>query len=227
MRSSCRSAFWAAAVVVLVAIVASAAFAQGQMHRRGQMGGAQMDNVPGLQQYPLSTHQRQQIAGIRTEALREMQQIRREPNLTTQEKNNRINQIMMETHNKVMNVLTDEQRDEFQQWWEQRPARRAGAGAGPGMGMGPMMGTVPGLTQNPLSQEQMDQIRGIRTESMKQMQNVRTDPNLSQEEKTARITQIRQEQHRQVMEVLTPAQQQEFNDWWAARQQRGGMMGNQ
>lgn len=210
------------AAVLVLALVASAALAQGR-GRQGR-GGMQM-GVPGLQQHQLSTDQRNEIARIRTEARNETQRVRQDPNLNAQQRAERIAQIQQQTHDEVMNVLTEQQREEFNNWWSDRmQGRGAGRGAGPGagMGMGMATGQVPGLSQHPLSQAQMNRIRDIRTNYAQRIANVRRNQNLSSQQRMDQIQQLRQQQHQEVMSVLTPEQQQEFSGWWSGRQP-GGM----
>ncbi len=233
MRCSRKLAIVLVAVVVVALLLATAVMAQRGRGMRGRSSGRMTMSVPGLQQYPLSTDQRNEIARIRTESRQQMQQVRQDPNLSSQEKADRISQIRQQTHDRVMGVLTPQQRQEFMSWWSSRqqgmPARGgAGPGMGMGMGMGPVTGMMPGLTQNPLSAAQRQRIMNIRSSFRQQMMDVRNNRDLSSEQKTDQIAQLMQQQHQQVMDVLTPAQQQEFNNWWSSRQQSmGSMQSNQ
>ena len=94
------------------------------------------------------------------------------------------------------------------------PSRMSRSGAGPAMSSGMM----PGLQQNPLTAEQREQIMNIRRNAMAQMQDIRSDSSLSQQQKFDQIRDVQQSMHSQVMDVLTPAQTQEFQQWWQDRQ---------
>lgn len=200
--------------VVSLVLLATSAFSQGMM--RGRQGQA-MGDVPGLSQYPLSSEQRQQIAQIRQQTQVQMREIRANPNLMQSERNQRIAELQAEQHSQVMNVLTPAQREEFSNWWQNRQAMGPGmrAGAGPGMGRGQgMMGNVPGLRENPLTNEQRQQIAQIRTETHRQVREIMADPNLTTQQKQDRISTVQWQSHDRIVEVMTPAQRQEFTEWW-------------
>lgn len=197
----------------------------------GHVGG-DMGYVPGLRQNPITSDQRQQIIGIRQNMHSQIQSIRANQNLSQQEKQAQISKAMQDSNAQIMSILTPEQRQEFSSWWEERqqrtaqmtgPGARAGAGPGARMGAGPgmmqrdQMGDVPGLRQNPLSADQQQRIANIRRQTQNQVQSVRRDTSLSMQERDSRIADIRSNSHNQVMNVLTPAQREEFNQWWQNR----------
>lgn len=228
-------------LIVMMLASASIVFAQGRQAQRD------MGMVPGIQQNPLTQQQRQQIMDIRQETQQQVRQIRMNQNLSQQQKQQQIKQAQMQNHERVMNVLTPEQRAEFQNWWQQRqqgcpggvcPIRPPGAGAGPGMGMGPgQMGMVPGIQQNPLTQQQQRQIMQIRQDAQQQMRDITNNPNLTEDQKWQQIQQIQRETHDAVVNVLTPEQRQELSNWWSSHPHSGmgssgagmgrGMHGNQ
>ena len=94
-------------------------------------------------------------------------------------------------------------------------------GAGPGYGRGPggrMMTEVPGVC---LTAAQERQIAAIRQETQQRVMSIRTDPNLTPEEKECRIAEAQREGHDKVLAVLTPEQTRQFEDWWSARVRAG------
>lgn len=219
-------------VVIALALVlvstATAAQQRGRQGMRGHHGGQSMSSVPGLRQYPLSTDQQNEIARIRTEGHRQMQQVRQDTSLSAQQRADRMRDIHQQTHQQVMNVLTEQQRQELSNWWSTRSQMpHGGRGAGPGMGMGAgsMKGTMPGLTQSPLSDAQKQRILSIRSSYRQQIMDARRNTSMSSQQRMDRINQLRQQQHQEIMNVLTPAQRQEFDNWWSSRQQSGAGAG--
>ncbi len=93
-------------------------------------------------------------------------------------------------------------------------------GGGPLAGVEPEEG-VPGLINNPLIPRQIQEIADIRRREELQVTQVCADAALTGEQQVARIDQIRDSAHQQIMNVLTPAQQAEFSAWWQARAGRG------
>lgn len=229
-------------LIMVILLVSSASMSPAQ---RMQQGQRDMGMVPGITQNPLTQQQRQQITQIRQETQQEVRRIRMNQNLTQQQKQQQITQAQTRNHERVMNVLTPAQRTEFQNWWQQRQGcpggvcpvrpsatRPAGPGAGPGMGMGMgmgkgQMGMVPGLQQNPLTQQQRQQIMDIRQDAQQRMSSITNNTNLTEDQKWQQLQQIQRETHDAVVGVLTPEQQQELNNWWQSRQQQGTGMGMQ
>ena len=193
--------------------------------------GGDMGYVPGLRKNPITSEQRQQIIGIRQNMHSQIQNIRANQNLSQQEKQAEISEILLNSNTQIVNVLTPEQKQEFAAWWEERQERSAqmtaprsmGAkpqgrvGAGPGMMQKGNMGFMPGLQQNPLSSDQQQRIAAIRKQEQNQIQSVRMNKNLSMQEKNSRMAEIRSNTHSQVMNVLTSAQREEFMQWWKSR----------
>lgn len=104
---------------------------QGQ----GQRGAGYGRNgeVPGVQ---LTTQQQQRIQAIRAEMQQVMQRLQQDPNLTPEQKAYEREQLQKETHERVMQELTDQQRQQFQKFWDERGVPGAGAGAGAKAGRG-------------------------------------------------------------------------------------------
>ena len=101
---------------------------------------------------------------------------------------------------------------------QMRYARRGPGGMGMGMGRA---GGMPGLVNNPLTADQVKKIADIRANTQAQVMSVRADSKLSAAERNARIAEIRQRGHEQVMSVLTADQRKEFESWWSTRGRMG------
>lgn len=186
-----------AAAVLLIAVGANA---------QGRTNGQTDVNVPGVQ---LTEQQKQWIANIRTESQQEIQRIRTNPDLSALEKTDRIAKIRHESHERILSILTPEQRTQFNNWWKERQTIRSPQGADSGQG-------VPGVQLTP---EQRQEIARIREDLRVRVQEIRRDQTLSQAQKVERVTALRKEAHDKVLNVLTPEQRRQFQNWWTSRQQ--------
>jgi len=61
---------------------------------------------------------------------RNMQRLQQDPDLTPDQKAYEREQLQKETHDRVMQELTDQQRQQCQKFWDERGIPGAGAGAG-------------------------------------------------------------------------------------------------
>ena len=176
-----------------------------------------------LSRVQLTTAQKQRINTIRQNGQRNMTSIRDNKSLTTAQRNQQLRTAQRNEINQIMAVLTPQQRTQFRSCITTRATTKTtpkaskpgGAGAGPSQ-------VVPGVTS--LSTTQRQQISSIRTREMQEVQAVQRDTSLSAAEKDARIRDIRTRAHNDVMNVLTPAQRTEFDNWW--KQRSGSMSGS-
>ncbi|MGQ9807168.1 MAG: hypothetical protein ACUVSM_11520 [Armatimonadota bacterium] len=228
-----------AAMITSLALQADAQGWRGGAGRGASNGAAAIGVVPGVQ---LTPEQERQVAQIRSETMRRVQEIRRNSSLTPEQMAAEIAKVRQEGHERVMNVLTPEQRQQFESRWPgcrlfggagwqgagsgaglgRGPCgaglgRGAGMGRGAGRGLGPgaaglgagfgMSGLVPGVQ---LTAEQQERIRQIRQDGAREAAAVMADPNLTAQEKSRRVQEIRAQTHEQVMSVLTPEQRRQF-----------------
>ena len=103
--------------VIVIALAASQASAQGRRYRGGRGMGPGMMNqgsVPGVQ---LTADQRSRIAAIRQETRTKVASIMSNTNLSPGEKQTQAQAAREAGHQKVMNVLTPEQRNQFNRNW--------------------------------------------------------------------------------------------------------------
>ena len=219
MKLVCRAFGVITLVAGLLILAAVGTLAQQVI---GQVGG-DMGYVPGLRKNPITTDQRQQVIGIRQNMHSQIQDIRNNRNLSQQEKDAKISEVLQNSNTEIVNVLNPGQKQEFSAWWQNRQERMAQRteprrmGAGPGTMQRGDMWVMPGLQQNPLSADQKQRITTIRQQSQNQMRNVRMNRDLSTQEKNSRMADIRSNTHSQIMNVLTPAQREEFSQWWQSR----------
>lgn len=71
-----------------------------------------------------------------------------------------------------------------------------------------------------LSDEQKKQIHEIRKQTEKQIQDVRGNTSLTEQQQRQQIRQLRRGAHQQVEGVLTPDQREKYNAWLRAQRQR-------
>lgn len=238
MRTAYRHWYLAFFAVAVLSLIAASVLAQGGMrcgrrgmgpgmHGRGMYGrgmqGRAMWSVPGVTDSSLTADQRQRISAIRQETRTSVHLIRSNPSLSVGEKDRQIEAARTEGHRRVMEVLTPQQRQQVHSTWQERGMGvgpgRIGAGPrrmgmGPGrMGMGPAMGSVPGVPESSLTPDQRQRIAAIRQGTMQRVQSIRSNPNLSPQEQERQIQDARAAGHRQIMDILTPEQQQQFTAW--------------
>ncbi len=228
-----------AVVAGLTASLALQADAQGRRGGPGRgafAGAGAIGVVPGVQ---LTPEQERQVAEIRSETMRRVQELRWSGG-SPEEIAAEIARVRQEGHERVMNVLSPEQRRQFETRWPNwQPAGGAGwRGAGPGFGRGPCgsglgwgAGTGRGAGRGigagaagyragfgmaglvpgvQLTAEQQERVRLIRQEGAREAATVMADQNLPAEEKARLLSEIRTRTHERVMSVLTPDQRRQF-----------------
>lgn len=146
-----RSGFVAVFLVVMVVTSAAITSAQRKTRYKGsshcgmgrEMG--QMTGIPGLSENPLSQSQKKQIAQIRQETCAHVQRVRNDSRFSASQKEQKILNIRKDGHRRIMSILTDAQRREFNNWWNSRPDYGMGMGRN---GMHGMSGGMkPGMMQ--------------------------------------------------------------------------------
>lgn len=189
------------AVCGLADISAAASPANPQSGRRQQPGPI----FPGID---LTDEQKATLQTIRQSEREQIEAIRNNSSLSQEEKRAQIEAIHQATREQSLGVLTPEQ--------QQTIANRRANGDGPGPGG--RGGGIPGLTD-----EQRASLGTIRQSEREQIEAVRNDQTLSQEEKRARIESIRQESRQQSQGVLTPEQQEAIKNRRASGQSGPGI----
>ena len=76
------------------------------------------------------------------------------------------------------------------------------------------------LSQLGLSDDQKKQIHKIRKQAQDQVQAIRKDTSLTEQQQTTQIRQVRRNQIQQVDEVLTPEQREKYDAWRKAHAHR-------
>jgi Spy/CpxP family protein refolding chaperone len=161
------------------------------------------------QQLNLTDQQKTQIQGFTEAGRQQALSIKQDTSLTPEQKRDKFRQLRASTHQQVFGVLTPEQ----QQQMKQLRSQHAGMGRGKGMGHG--MGAMAKLN---LSDDQRAKIQPILKSSREQAHAVRNDATLTPEQKQAKMRDIHQGAMTQVNSLLTPEQQQQ---WQQMREHRG------
>lgn len=162
--------------------------------------------VPGV---TLSAAQERRIAQIRRETrAREMAE-RRNTSYARAERENRAMAARREGHERVIAVLTPEQRARHYSYHNEQMNRVASR-----YGMTTRMARIPGVQVNA---EQERSIAQVRRESQQRMSEARRDTNLTREERDRRLMEIRQEEHNRVLNILSPEQRAQFENAWQNR----------
>ena len=159
------------------------------------------------QQLNLTDQQKTQIQNFTQAARQQALSIKQDTSLTPEQKRDKFKQLRASTHQQVLGVLTPEQ----QQQMKQLRSQYAGMGNGKGAGMGP-------LAKLNLTQDQRAKIGPIMQSVRQQAQAVRNDTTLTPQQKRAKMRDIHQGAMTQLNSLLTPEQQQQ---WQEMRQHRG------
>ncbi len=149
----------------------------------------------------LSDSQKQQLKPIFEQQHQQMQALRNNNSLTPEQKKTQAQQIRQNTMTQVNGILTPEQQQQLKQ------QRQAWAGK-----------TAQRLN---LSEAQKTQMQSIFQQHRAEMQAVQQDSTLTAEQKQAKRQQIREEMRSQLNSVLTPEQQQQWQQMREHRRGRG------
>ena len=163
------------------------------------------------QQLNLTDQQKTQIQGFTQAGRQQALSIKQDTTLTPEQKRDKFRQLRASTHQQVLGVLTPEQQQQMKQLRSQHAGMGRGKGAGMGRGMGP-------LARLNLTDDQRAKIQPILQSSRQQARAVRNDTTLTPEQKQAKMRDIHQDTMTQMNSLLTPEQQQQ---WQQMRQHRG------
>ena len=155
------------------------------------------------QQLNLTDQQKTQIQGFTQAGRQQAQSIKQDTTLTPEQKRDKFRQLRASTHQQILGALTPEQQQQMKQLRSQY--------AGMGRGRGP-------LAKLNLTDDQRAKIQPILKSSRQQAQAVRNDTTLTPEQKQAKMRDIHQGAMSQMNSLLTPEQQQQ---WQEMRQHRG------
>ena len=195
---------------LILVIAATGAFAQGQGARAG--GQRQPGIGRAAQTLGLSQQQQDQIKGIVKQFHQDVKGIR-QSSTTPQEKRTKITGLRKQAGEKIMALLTPEQRQKATQM------KLVNKLLSPRAAMA--MGFTRVLGQLNLSETQQAQVKTIMANHRKAVQAIQNDTTLTPEARRAKMQQQRQEMTAKIKAILTADQLAKFNQLTAKKPGRG------
>jgi Spy/CpxP family protein refolding chaperone len=185
----------------------------GQGRRHGGMKGDPVARRMQMmqQRFNLSDDQKARIQPIVQNEVQQAQAIRNDAALTPEQKKAKFEELRNSTRSQIEPLLTPEQRAQM---------GRGGQGQGDPQRRLEMLSKQLNLTE-----DQKAKLTPVFQAQMQQMQALRQDASLSAEQKKAKMQQIREDTHKQVLGVLTPEQQQQLREMRGRHGGRGGRFG--
>ncbi|HWR17867.1 MAG TPA: hypothetical protein VN577_23765 [Terriglobales bacterium] len=179
---------------------------KGMHGRHGQGNQLQMM----AKKLNLTQQQQDQLKPIFEQTRQQAQAIKNDSTLTQQQKQEKLKALRENTHSQVQTILTPEQQQQMSQMREQRMERMKGARQQMGQRIAQKLN---------LTQQQQDQLKPIMDKQREQMQAIRTDSALTQAQKQEKMQALRQDTQTQVNAILTPEQQQQWQQMKENRKQ--------
>ncbi len=139
----------------------------------------------------LTAEQKQQLRDLRSSARDQAAIIRNDQSLTPEQRQAKLQALHASTRQQMQSILTPEQQQAF-------AAHRAAAKAKFAAKLG-------------LSADQMSKLKELRTSTRQQRQAVLQNPSLTNDQKQAQLSQIRQASQAQLATILTPEQIQKLH----------------
>jgi Spy/CpxP family protein refolding chaperone len=162
----------------------------------------------------LTPDQQSKMKDILSDEWTKQQAIRSNTSLSQQDARTQMQELRKSEHDKMQSVLTPEQLEKAKQ------LRKEHGGKG-GRGMaGKRMGFM--ARELNLTDAQKAQLKPMFQQQREQMQALKADTSLTQDQKREKAQQIRAEGRKQFLSVLTPEQQQKLKDMRARRGERKG-----
>ena len=138
----------------------------------------------------LTAEQKKQLSDLRSSARDQAAIIRNDQTLTAEQKQAKLKALRASTHEQMKSLLTPEQQKTFA---DHRAAAKAKFAAKLG-----------------LSADQQSKLKDLRSSTRQQRQAVLKNPSLTNEQKQAQLSQIRQSSKAQLATILTPEQLAKF-----------------
>jgi periplasmic protein CpxP/Spy len=156
----------------------------------------------------LTDEQKTKIQPILQNEAQQMRAIHQNTSLTPDQRKTQVEQVRQSSQDQIKQLLTPEQ--------------AAHIGKGPGKGNRPPDMSAWMSKNLNLTDEQKSKIDPIFANQRQQVQAIRQDSSLTQQQKQAKIEELRKSTHEQVMSVLTPEQQAQLKQMHKQRMQRNG-----
>jgi Spy/CpxP family protein refolding chaperone len=163
----------------------------------------------------LTDDQKTKIQPILQNSFQQVRSIHQNTSLTPDQQKTQIQQIRESSRDQIKQILTPEQVAQM----GNGPGER-----GPGMSRGgPGGDPLAWMSKNlNLTDDQKTKLQPLFADQHKQVQSVMQDSSLTQEQKRAKVDEIRKATHQQVMSVLTPEQQTQMKQMRNQRMHKHG-----
>jgi protein CpxP len=156
------------------------------------------------QKLNLTDDQKAKIQPLLQNEIQQVRAIHQNTSLTPDQQKAQIQQLHQSTRDQIKQLLTPEQIAKMGKGPGEGPHNSMGPG---GRGRDPLAAMSKNLN---LTDEQKSKLQPLFEDQHKQVQSVMQDSSLTQEQKHAKIDEIRKATHQQVMSVLTPEQQNQM-----------------
>jgi periplasmic protein CpxP/Spy len=166
------------------------------------------------QKLNLTDDQKTKIQPILQNEIQQVRAIHQNTSLSADQQKAQIQKVHQDTRDQVKQILTPEQVAEM--------GKAPGKGpnmAQRGAGHDPLAAMSKNLN---LTDEQKSKLQPLFEDQRKQVQSVMQDSSLTQEQKRAKVEEIRKATHQQVMSVLTPEQQNQMKQMRGKHMHRPG-----
>ncbi len=178
---------WIKSAVLLLGISLSGAAMLAQVTAAPETATSNAEQRTGHRQRPqLSAEQKQQLGELRANARDQAAIIRNDQSLSSEQKQAKLKALRASTREQMKSVFTPDQQRAFAAHREARKSRVAAK-----------LGLTP---------DQQSKLKDLHASTRQQRQAVLTNSALSNEQKQAQLTQIRQASKAQLAAILTPDQ---------------------
>ena len=189
------------------ALLAGAAWAQAPTG--GQKGERARGPERMFRGLNLTEDQKAKVQALFQSERTQVQAVRSNTALSEEQKKQQVRELRRNDHQQLLSILTPEQQAQMKQM-RQHAGRRGAFNAGR---------RFQALN---LTAEQKSQLQPVFQATRQQMQALRADTSLTQEQKREKMKEIRQNQMAQMKSILTPEQQQQLQQRRGRHMHRGG-----
>jgi Spy/CpxP family protein refolding chaperone len=169
----------------------------------------------------LTSDQQSKMKNILSDEWTKQQAIRSNTSLSQQDARTQMHELRKSEHEQMKSVLTPEQLGKAKAMQKEHKRGEGHEGGMASRGMrGERMGRM--ASELNLTDAQKAQLKPILEQQRAQMQALKANTSLTQEQKREQFQQLREDGRKQFLSVLTPEQQQKLRDMRAKRGERKG-----
>lgn len=192
-----KKLFTGALALLLLAGAAQAQTADSTRHHKGHGGHEWM------QQLNLTADQKTQLRSIHEKQRADMKALKSNTSLTADQQKEKRKELFKSYRKQSMAVYTPEQKEQLKKF----RAEHKGKGHGKDMAMrGHRHGGHAMMKQLNLTEAQKQQLKQFRTDGKSQFEALRNDKSLSDDQRKAKMKELRQQRSEQMKSVLTQEQ---------------------